>query len=313
MKEYQKMCILIPSWNGVDILSKTLPSLFQSIQTIQDRINVDIIVIDDHSDDGTSLWIQKNYPTIQILLLSENKTGFVDGINFALSQIQNCDYLFLLNNDVKLDPNYIGSLLSKFNDPSVFAASGQIYDWTGENFLYGSRGVKFSKGNLIFYNKELNDNSPSLFACAGAGLYRFDIFKQMGGFNSIYAPFYYEEIDISYRALKLGYKIIYDPSCKAYHWVQHSMKKKYTQNEINILSGRNYYLFCWENLSDRSLKIAHWFWLPIHLGKDLFRLRFRFWKSFFLAIKQYFKKHQKLNENYILSDKDVLKMVSNEF
>jgi hypothetical protein len=52
--------------------------------------------------------------------------------------------------------------------------------------------------------KPPEDNSQTLFACGGAFMVNRQKYLDLGGFDSMYHPLYYEEIDLSYRALKRG-------------------------------------------------------------------------------------------------------------
>jgi len=108
----------------------------------------------------------------------------------------------------------------------------------------------------------------------------------LGGFDSMYHPLYYEEIDLSYRALKRGWKVHYEPQSIAYHKVQATITRQEKLRRISLISARNNYLFVWKNILDRSMTLTFLFYIPLFLLRDLFRLKSRFWVAFYLALKR---------------------------
>ena len=102
----------------------------------------------------------------------------------------------------------------------------------------------------------------------------------------MYHPLYYEEIDLSYRALKRGWKIHYEPQSIAYHKVQATISQQEKRRSISLISARNNYLFVWKNILDRSMTLKFLFYIPLFLLRDLFRLKSRFWIAFCMALKR---------------------------
>ena len=111
-------------------------------------------------------------------------------------------------------------------------------------------------------------------------------YLELGGFDTMYHPLYYEEIDLSYRALKRGWKVLYEPRSIAYHKVQATITKQSKRRKIGWISARNNYLFVWRNILDPSMTASFLANIPWFLLRDLFRLRFRFWIAFFMALKR---------------------------
>ena len=74
---------------------------------------------------------------------------------------------------------------------------------------------------LVHSRGEVNKTN-TLWVNGGSGAFRKSIWEDLGGFDELYNPFYWEDIDLSYRAKKAGYKIIYVPTAKVYHKVSQS-------------------------------------------------------------------------------------------
>ena len=111
-------------------------------------------------------------------------------------------------------------------------------------------------------------------------------YLDLGGFDSMYHPLYYEEIDLSYRALKRGWKVYYEPQSIAYHKVQATITRQEKLRRISLISARNNYLFTWKNILDRPMTLTFLFYIPLFLLRDLFRLKSRFWIAFYMALKR---------------------------
>ena len=138
-------------------------------------------------------------------------------------------------------------------------------------------------------------------------------YLELGGFDNLYHPLYYEEIDLSYRALKRGWKVYYEPKSIAYHKVQSTITKQEKKRSIEWISARNNYLFVWKNILDPSLTLQFILFIPLFLIRDLFKLKSRFWIAFFMALKRMpaalkSRKEEKLNT--LFSDNEILAKVN---
>ena len=141
-------------------------------------------------------------------------------------------------------------------------------------------------------------------------------YLELGGFDTIYHPLYYEEIDLSYRALKRGWKVLYEPKSIAYHKVQGTITKQNKRHQIKLISARNNYLFVWRNIIDRDMTTSFIFGTPIFLFRDLFRLKTRFWIAFIMALwrlPQAIKTRKKEKQAAKLSDRVILEKVNEGF
>ena len=192
-----------------------------------------------------------------------------------------------MNNDIKLHEQALHHLARHFDKPGdVFAASGKIYGFDKKTFLYGNRGGTFHKGHFHLYEKDADDTSQTLFACGGAFMVERQRYLELGGFDTLYHPLYYEEIDLSYRALKRGWQVVYEPESIAYHKVQSTITRQEKRRRIGLISARNNYLFVWKNILDRDYTLEFLIFIPAFLLRDLLRFKSRFWMAFFMALKR---------------------------
>ncbi len=235
--------IVIPTFNGKHLLAKHLPSVIKNT----DHLNK-IIVVDNGSNDGTVEWLETSYPEIVVL---KNKTnlGYTVPINQGVA-VSSSDYLVLLNNDVQPGESYLKNIFRYFEDENVFAVSF--------NEKESSWPLVSWEGGKLQYTRGADKTIPhySTWASGGSAIFRRSIWNKLGGLNEVYAPFYWEDIDIGYRAWKTGYQIIWDPGSVVYH--QHeSTAKSLNQNKVSLIRQRNELLFTWINITDRDLLKSH--------------------------------------------------------
>src|SRR5215472_2522256 len=114
--------IVIPNWNGRDLLEKYLPSVVSSIVS---HAGSEVIVVDNASEDGSVDFMRQNFPGVRVLSQPRN-LGFGGGSNAGFAAAKN-DIVVLLNSDMRVEPGFLAPLLEGFRDPDVFAVSCQIF------------------------------------------------------------------------------------------------------------------------------------------------------------------------------------------
>jgi len=278
-----EITLIITNWNGSNLLRECLPTVLEAVRF--DRHHCyEVMVIDDCSTDNSLRILADEFPEVRTEQTPQN-LGFQEANNYAV-KLAESKIVMPMNNDIKLDPKALHYLAQHFDNKDTFAVSGKIFAFDQTTFLYGNRGGYFQKGHFHLYEKPPEDDSQTLFACGGAFMVNRQKYLDMGGFDSMYHPLYYEEIDLSYRALKRGWKIHYEPQSIAYHKVQATITRQEKLRRISLISARNNYLFVWKNILDRSMTLTFLFYIPLFLLRDLFRLKSRFWVAFYLALKR---------------------------
>jgi GT2 family glycosyltransferase len=242
------------------------------------------MVIDDCSNDNSLRILADEFPEVRAEQTPQN-LGFQEANNYAV-KLAESKIVMPMNNDIKLDPKALHYLALHFDNKDTFAVSGKIFAFDQTTFLYGNRGGYFHKGHFHLYEKPPEDESQTLFACGGAFMVNRQKYLDLGGFDSMYHPLYYEEIDLSYRALKRGWKVHYEPQSIAYHKVRATITRQEKLRRISLISARNNYLFTWKNILDRPMTLTFLFYIPLFLLRDLFRLKSRFWIAFYMALKR---------------------------
>src|SRR3989338_6473039 len=168
-----KISIIIPNYNGLNLLKKNLPSVIKS------GFDGEIIVVDDASTDGSAEFVKNNFPSIKVIPKIINE-GFSSTVNLGVKHAS-CDLLLLLNHDVSPHAKFAEYLLPHFSDPSVFAVGCLEESYEKGSIVFRGRGIgDFRRGFLMHERGEIDKNT-TLWVSGGAGMFRRKIWEELGG------------------------------------------------------------------------------------------------------------------------------------
>ena len=255
--DHRAASVVIPNWNGVDLLRANLPALMRAVAAVPD---VEIIVVDNGSTDGSAAFVHQNYPGIRVLALPVNQ-GFASACNLA-AQAARHDVVVFLNNDMRPEESFLAELLERFTDPEVFAVSSQIFfaDQTRLREETGLTEVWWQQGQLGVGHR-VDPLIKNAYPCAypGGGSSAFDRakFLELGGFDHLFHPFYYEDTDLGFGAWKRGWKVLYEPASVVHHEHRGTIGKTFSSTYIDSVVRTNAMLYCWKNIHDWRLLASH--------------------------------------------------------
>ena len=135
-KSYPVVSVIIPHWNGIEVLSECLVSLKKTTYPA-----LEIIVVDNASTDDSSAWIKENHPDI-VLIQNDKNYGYAGGCNRGISHTKGSFILFL-NNDTIMEPGWIEPLVDRMMRNKKIAAvqpkilnyyQRKIFDYYRERF-----------------------------------------------------------------------------------------------------------------------------------------------------------------------------------
>ncbi len=211
----KSITIVIPNYNGM----KYLEGCLKSLEDQTDR-DFEVLMIDNGSKDGSVEWVREHFPSVKIRAYHRN-TGFCHAVNAGI-KLSRAKYVLLLNNDVVCDKDMVLQLhrameektdafsccakLLKMSDPSKIDDAGDFYSALGWAFARGK-----DKSSSLYTRQE------KVFACcAAAAIYRRSMLEKTGSFDERHFA-YLEDIDIGYRALRMGFENWYIPEAVVYH------------------------------------------------------------------------------------------------
>ena len=188
--------MIIPNYNGKKLLEKYLPSVFLSLEESDE-----VIVVDDHSSDSSIEFLRSKYPQVQIVQNVTNRR-FAFSCNQGVHEAKN-EICVLLNNDVQPSVGFLDPLVQALNKSErVFAVGCLEKNLDGK--LSGRSSGEFRRGLLVHWRAKDQKKTSTLWASGGSMAFRKSLWNKLGGMDETFAPAYWEDIDICYRAVKSG-------------------------------------------------------------------------------------------------------------
>ena len=257
-----RVAVIIPHYNGQQLLEDCLPFLFRT-----DYSDYTVYLVDNASTDGSAEWAKRQYPQLRIIR-SESNLGYAGGCNLGIRSTAE-EYVVLLNNDTEVRPDWLTHLSGALDvDPSVAAAQPKIlwlkdrakFDYSGgAGGLMDRYGYPYCRGRLF---ESIEDDHgqydgahPDIFWASGsASIYRRSALDRVGLLDEDFFM-HMEEIDLCWRLHLAGYRVNSVPHSVIYHLSGGSLpagdfRKMY-------LNHRNSQLMLWKNF---SLVTLMWIW-----------------------------------------------------
>jgi len=209
--------IVIPVYNH---FAHTLACL-RSIARYPGSADFEVIVVDDCSSDETAARLP-DIGGIRVLRNAQN-LGFIGACNAGAAQARG-EFLVFLNNDTATTAGWLEALLGTFDERADCGLAGAklIYP---DGRLQEAGGIVFSDGSGWNYGRFDDPAAPSYGYlreadyCSGAAIaLRRELFQRLGGFDSHYAPAYYEDTDLAFRVRAAGLKVYYQPASTVVHF-----------------------------------------------------------------------------------------------
>jgi GT2 family glycosyltransferase len=317
--DVSSVTIQILNWDGLHLMKECLPAVVEAVrrQSLLSGHTHEILVVDNGSRDGSVGYLRQQFPDVRVLPLDRNY-GFSIGNNRGLQEVHS-DVVVLLNNDMLVSADFLEPLLMPFADASIFAVSSQIFfpDPGKRREETGKTVGTFEKGFVRFWHEETTPEEeiratlPIFWAGGGASAVDVRKLKTLGGFDTLYHPFYVEDADISWQAWKRGWKCLLAPRSHVVHKHRGTSRPKFGDDFVDRIIRRNQFLFIWKNVTDTGLMLQHLIGLPRIHGSAILQKGARFEvRSYVAAILRLpfalWRRVSNLRE-YVAGDRDVLK------
>jgi len=279
-----EISVVIPNYNGRHLIEKNLPSLIDSLR--DSGFRYEIIIVDDCSKDDSVSFLQNNYPEIRILN-NEKNSGFSKTCNRGIFAAKN-DIICLANSDVTFHKQYFSRIFLNYSDGLEKAVIGKIinYQNTFDNVVNSDDYFQFYFKRGLFRYRPVENSSDTtmaknVFAPLGCCFVcTKKIFTELGGFNEIYSPFYWEDTDLSFRLQEKGFSIDFDGNAAVYHQASSTINLSSKRKFVKFISTRNKLLFFWLNIKGKEKWAVHVFFMLFSILTRWLILDFNFYKSF---------------------------------
>jgi O-antigen biosynthesis protein len=317
--DISSVTIQILNWDGLHLLKECLPSVVEAVRrhSIQTGGRHEVLIVDNGSRDGSVDFLRERFPEVRVVVLDRNY-GFSIGNNKGFDQVRS-DIVVLLNNDMQVRPDFLEPLLTPFVDPGVFAVASQIFFTSSlkRREETGKTRGQFEQGFFRFWHDEIlpaDENRAGIpIFWAGGGSCALDLrkLKSIGGFDSLYHPFYVEDTDVCWQAWKRGWQCLFAPKSQVIHKHRGTSRPKFGDDYVDSTIRRNQFLFIWKNVTEAGLILQHLIVLPRIHGSAILQKGARF------EIRSYVKATARLPfavwrrvvnfREYVVSDRDVLR------
>ena len=210
------LSVIIPNWNGMRYLPACLTAL-----AAQDYAPLEIIVVDNASDDGSVEYLRAEHLDVRLLELPQNR-GFTGACNEGL-RVARGEYLALLNNDTEAAPAWAAAAISALRGrPEVGSVASKLLLYERRDVIH-TAGDYFTRdgcaGNRGVWERDAGQYEREEFvfsACGGAAVYRRALLEDIGLLDDDFF-FSGEDVDLGWRAQLRGWRCLYVPGAVVYH------------------------------------------------------------------------------------------------
>lgn len=259
--------VIIPTWNKKTLVLACLKRLDRILAKENKTFPLEIIVIDNGSNDGTYSAIKSLKTKIPLTILSsDSNLGFARAINWGASQAK-YNYLYLLNNDMLPKSGFMTELVTFAR--LLIAKRRPFFGLSSQIFFYDPKKRREESGKTYFlpdfgflrvahcvHPDNLLTPSPTGYPGGGSSLINKRLFILLGGYDHLlYRPLYDEDMDLGYTAWKLGFPSYFIPSSQVIH--HHRSSSSRLNVDPNYYMFKNWLVFILKHYDSISLIIRH--------------------------------------------------------
>jgi len=255
MRLRPKVSVVVLNWNGKKFLHNCFESIFN--QTYK---NYEVILVDNGSTDGSVEYVHNKFPIVKIV---ENKRnlGFAEGNNIGIRNASG-NYIILLNNDIKLNKNFIRELVKVADsNKRIGMVAPKIVYFDTDNI--DTIGLRLFKSGLAWDTKDPSKANAVIAPCAGAALYKRKMLDDIKINNEYFDKdffIYCEDLDLGLRAQARKWKYSYAPKAIIHHLHSATMGKH--KDRSVYLSHRNNVWVIIKNFPTKVL-IKNFLWITL--------------------------------------------------
>jgi GT2 family glycosyltransferase len=257
--------VIVLNYNGASIIARAVRADLAEARKVHPASEV--TVVDNASTDGSADIVRRKFPKVRVLPVQRNR--FLHAFNDAIRLARN-DAVILINNDMIPQPGCFSRLMAALT-PGVFSVGPKILwpDRKTINFAYAR--PRFWRGffSVERVGADERDEGQCDFERPIMSLYppiasAFDRKKllQLGGFDAIYDPAYWEDVDLGYSAWKRGWRTLYDSKAVTVHDHQRTIEKGNKKSDVLYWINKNKHLFIIKNISDNGMRAQYALALP---------------------------------------------------
>lgn len=252
--------VVIPSLDDLDLFERHMPALFAELD--RRAAGDEVVVVDDTGRNVLAAALAQRWPTIRTVAMPAN-AGFARAMTAGVEAARH-ELVFAMNADVLVRSGFLDPLVACLADPDVWAVVPRILLGGDADKIESWAFLRERNGLIELDQPALGDRqdghalrlAPVTFAVGGACLYRRADFLATG-FDPLYEPFYWEDIDWSWEGWRRGKRVLYQPASVVEHLHRGTIGRRVRKEFVRAMVERNRLLFAWKHLDAPALQRRH--------------------------------------------------------
>ncbi len=253
--------VVMPALDDFDLFERNLPPLLQELGSRS--LGDEVLVVDDTGRDALSARLAARFPGVKVLARAENG-GFARALASGIDAARH-ELVFAMNPDVRVRRGFLDPLVACLSDPDVAAVVPRVLLGGDEDKIESLTEIVVRDGLFELRQRGLEPASGGgalrmgavAFPIGGASLFAKADFLGTGGFDPLFEPFYWEDVDWGWRLWRAGRRVVYQPDSLVEHHHRGTIGRLIEHDVVRAAIERNRLLFAWKHVDDRDLLREH--------------------------------------------------------
>jgi GT2 family glycosyltransferase len=252
--------VVLPSLEGLDLLEQNLPPLLLELE--RRGAGDEAIVVDDTGRGVLAEPLARRFPAVRVVTREENG-GFARALASGVEAARH-PLVFSMNTDVRVRPGFLAPLVAALEPKDVAAVAPLVLLGGDPRRVESVVELAFEAGRPAVLQPLLGREStlpsgptPIAFAVGGTCLFEKRSFLERGGFDPLYEPFYWEDVDLCFELWSRGRRVLLEPASVVEHHHRGTIGKLVSEPIFRAAIERNRLLFAWKFLDDPALLAEH--------------------------------------------------------
>jgi len=248
--------VVIPALGDVALLERALEPLFAEFD--RRAAGDELVIVDDTGSGTLSKHKDKLFGarTDARLVTRKQNGGFAEALEAGVEAAR-AELVFSMNSDVVVRPGFLEPLIRALGEDDVFAVAPKVLLNGDEDHIESFPSARLEAGLLDFRSVPRTAPpaviTPIPFAVGGTFLFHRARFLELGGFDPLFAPFYFEDVDLCWRAWRRDWRTLYVPESVVLHHHKGTIGKLLSEPRRRAAVERGELCFNWKHLPEASL------------------------------------------------------------
>lgn len=252
--------VVIPSLDDLDLFEANLPALLAELE--EHDADDEVVVVDDTGRDVLAAPLAARWPSVRVVAMDANR-GFARAMQAGIEAARH-EFVFAMNPDVRVRRGFLAPLVACLAETDVWAVVPRILLGGKEDQIESWAFLRERNGLIELDQPSLRGEggaqvlrlAPVAFAVGGAALYRRSDFLAVG-FDPLFEPFYWEDVDFSWNGWRRGRRVLYQPAAVVEHQHRGTIGRRVPPEFVRAMLERNRLLFTWKNVDEPELQKRH--------------------------------------------------------